>query len=506
MAICKLQITFLFLTIILVSANVRAEEEPAVIELTESNFTEIVEKHDFIVVEFYAPWCGHCKKLAPEYEKAAQELLKHDPPITLAKVDANEKSNKPLSTKFNVQGFPTIKILRNKGAIVQDYNGAREKEGIVEYLKKQVGPASVELKSEEEAEGFIGEKSVVIVGVFDEFSGSEFENFISIAEKLRAEYNFGHSKDAKILPRGDSSLAAPFVRLFKPFDDLFADSKEFEVEKLESFINEASMPLVVTFDSNPSNQPFLLKFFSNSNVKAMLFTSFTDDKFTEYKKELNEAAVEYKSKNLSFLIGEPTASRGAFQYYGLRNEWLPLIVVQGGFGQKYLKSNVQPDQIQAWLKEYLDGTLTPFIKSQPIPETNDEPVKIVVAESFNETVFNSGKNVFLEFYAPWCSHCKKLEPILNEVATSLQNKDNIVIAKMDATLNDVPKEFELTAYPTIYFYSADKKMQVFNGGRTAEAIIHFINENKYPSETAKETESVIEETTQPETETVKDEL
>ena len=58
----------------------------AVITLTNENFDETVNNADIILVEFYAPWCDHCKKLAPEYEKAAKELQNHDPPIPVAKV------------------------------------------------------------------------------------------------------------------------------------------------------------------------------------------------------------------------------------------------------------------------------------------------------------------------------------------------------------------------------------------------------------------------------------
>jgi protein disulfide-isomerase A1 len=61
--------------------------------------------------------------------------------------------------------------------------------------------------------------------VFPKFSGEEFENFLAVAEKLRSDYEFGHTLDAKYLPRGESSVSGPLVRLFKPFDELFVDSK-----------------------------------------------------------------------------------------------------------------------------------------------------------------------------------------------------------------------------------------------------------------------------------------
>lgn len=61
------------------------------------------------------------------------------------------------------------------------------------------------------------------VGVFPKFSGEEFDNFTALAEKLRSDYDFGHTLNAKYLPRGESSVNGPIVRLFKPFDELFVD-------------------------------------------------------------------------------------------------------------------------------------------------------------------------------------------------------------------------------------------------------------------------------------------
>lgn len=60
--------------------------------------------------------------------------------------------------------------------------------------------------------------------MFPKFSGEEYENFLALAEKLRSDYDFGHTLDAKLLPKGES-VSKPTLRLFKPFDELFVDSQ-----------------------------------------------------------------------------------------------------------------------------------------------------------------------------------------------------------------------------------------------------------------------------------------
>jgi len=68
--------------------------------------------------------CGHCKKLKPEYAKAAELIKYNDPPVVLAKVDCTE-AGKETCNKFSVTGYPTLKIFRN-GDFSQEYNGPRE--------------------------------------------------------------------------------------------------------------------------------------------------------------------------------------------------------------------------------------------------------------------------------------------------------------------------------------------------------------------------------------------
>ena len=71
------------------------------------------------------------------------------------------------------------------------------------------------------------------------------------------------------------------------------------------------------------------------------------------------------------------------------------------------------DNVLAFHTNYVDGKLQPYFRSEAIPETNDEPVKVVVGKTFNDIVMDSTKDVLIEFYAPWCGHCKQVEIIIN---------------------------------------------------------------------------------------------
>lgn len=117
--------------------------EGNVIDLTDENFDEYIKKYNVIMVEFYAPWCGHCKAFAPEYETAAKIFRDNGRPFVLAKLDATV--NKKAAEKFKVKGFPTIKLFLSGMAI--DYNGDRKATNVMAFILKKTNPPSTQLKT-----------------------------------------------------------------------------------------------------------------------------------------------------------------------------------------------------------------------------------------------------------------------------------------------------------------------------------------------------------------------
>ena len=131
------------------------------------------------------------------------------------------------------------------------------------------------------------------------------------------------------------------------------------------------------------------------------------------------------------------------------------------------------------LNIFISGEIKPVLKSAPEPKKNDGPVKVVVGNTFEKLVMDESKDVLVEFYAPWCGHCKSLEPIYKKLGQKYKNEKSLVIAKIDATANDVPPEYTVEGFPTIYFAPPGKKSNPmkYDGERTLDGISKFIQDN-----------------------------
>lgn len=109
----------------------------AVLDLIPSNFDDVVLKSGKpTLVEFFAPWCGHCKNLAPVYEELAG-VFASTKDVQIAKVDAD--AEKSLGKRFGVQGFPTLKFFDGKSDKPTDYNGGRDLDSLTNFITEKTG-------------------------------------------------------------------------------------------------------------------------------------------------------------------------------------------------------------------------------------------------------------------------------------------------------------------------------------------------------------------------------
>jgi protein disulfide isomerase len=134
------------------------------------------------------------------------------------------------------------------------------------------------------------------------------------------------------------------------------------------------------------------------------------------------------------------------------------------------------DNIGAFVDGIKDGSIKPFLKSEPVPETQGA-VTVLVGTQFEEIVMDKTKDVFVKFYAPWCGHCKKLAPIWEELGEHYKDNKDLVIAKFDATANEA-EGVNIRGYPTLIFYPRDNKEGVnHDGDRELDDFKTWLSEN-----------------------------
>ena len=131
----------LFKSFLVAGLTATVAAKSAVLDLIPSNFDEVVLKSGKpTLVEFFAPWCGHCKTLAPVYEELASSFEYAKDKVQIAKVDAD--AERDLGKRFGVQGFPTLKFFDGKSDKPTEYNGGRDLESLSSFITEKTGVRS----------------------------------------------------------------------------------------------------------------------------------------------------------------------------------------------------------------------------------------------------------------------------------------------------------------------------------------------------------------------------
>ena len=174
----------------------------SVLTLDDANFDAEVSEFDVALVKFFAPWCGHCQKMAPEFEKAAEMTPESE--VRYIKVDC-DGDGKRVCERYDVKGMPTVRLFKN-GDASKEFNGGRQADDFVNWLKVQSKPAS---QSVDDPKVFsdIVETSTEnsIFGFFDDEKSEGYKVFDKVADELRENYKFFHSFD-KVVNAAAKSL------------------------------------------------------------------------------------------------------------------------------------------------------------------------------------------------------------------------------------------------------------------------------------------------------------
>ncbi|XP_037102391.1 protein disulfide-isomerase [Syngnathus acus] len=465
---------FFVLCTLAVASRAEIAEEDDVLVLKKSNFDEALAAHPDILVEFYAPWCGHCKALAPEYAKAAGMLKAEGSEIRLAKVDATEETD--LAQEFGVRGYPTIKFFKGGDKeSPKEYSAGRQADDFINWLKKRTGPSVTTLADVTAAQALIADHEVVVIGFFKNLESAGAVAFKKAAEAVE-DIPFGITSDDAVFTKFEVSQDG--VVLFKKFDEgRNTFDGDLTKETILSFVKANQLPLVIEFTEQTAPKIF------GGEIKShiLMFLPKAASDFQEKMDQFKKAAESFKGQILFIFIDSSLDdNQRILEFFGLKKEECPairLITLEDEMTKYKPESNaITAEGIVEFCTRFTEGKLKPHLMSQDIPEDWDKtPVKVLVGKNFEEVAFDPKKNVFVEFYAPWCGHCKQLNPIWEKLGEKYKDSADIIVAKMDSTANEI-ESVKVHSFPTLKFFPVGEERKVidYNGERTLEGFIKFL--------------------------------
>ncbi|KAF5294296.1 hypothetical protein FQA39_LY13440 [Lamprigera yunnana] len=474
-----------------------------VVHITDgANLAKLIRKGGKpLLIMFYAPWCGFCKSLKPEYAAAANELQGQ---AILAAIDVNRPENAIVRSQYNITGFPTMLYFIN-GALKYQYEGENNKEGIINFIKNPKAP----VMKEKEPEWSDTDSEVVHLtfSSFDPVTKEEASVLVMFyapwcghCKKMKPEYEKAASimkakgvqgMLAAVDAMKDKSVASrysikgyPTMKYFS-YGEFKYDVDVRDASKIVEFMSNPQEPVAappvevswadekssVIHLSEQSFKPFLKK---KKHVLVMFYAPWCGH-CKKTKPEFVKAADRFKDDpKVEFAVVDCTA----YQSLCVSNQ------VSGYPTIKYFSYYSKA------VKQYSGGrTSEDFIKFMVDPEFLSIPkpridpdwtIDISNVLTLNDNTFKkeilSNTPTLVMFYSPMCGHCHKLKPEFTKAAEELEVEGiNVRMAVFDCTTNPlISEELNIDGYPTVKLFIGGRYIKDYNGNRSLDDLKRFM--------------------------------
>lgn len=448
--------------LLLAAAVLAYPEEDDVLVLGDSNLDQAVAEYDYLLVEFYAPWCGHCQKLAPEYAKAATALKANSPPLRIAKVDATE--NNMLATRYEVASFPTLKFFQYGKA--REYEGGRSAEDITSWVREAIKPTMKKANSLEEVKEMIEKKGICVVVFAQE--DSEAARTAEISAVITK------SKDYILVPSAEIaqffSTSQPSLVLFNHKEDTKTHfSRVWTDLNISEFVKDAKLPLVMDFT------PIALDYAVRKQHPVVFVFRSEAENEAIFSLLVNVAKAE--KQEIRFIYGdlEGEKSLRLADYLGVMGGKQPTAVLfdarESSFRRyHFTETDLNEANLRLFISKWRSGLLVPYYKSESEPVAQGAVLQLT-RNTYNSTVkSHSAAGLLVFLYTDWCLRCQNID--IAHISHELQGI--VSVGKVDVMKNEL-EGMEMPVYPAFYCYKGSEK-GVYTGDFSAESVITWAKE------------------------------
>ncbi|XP_051240469.1 protein disulfide-isomerase [Dicentrarchus labrax] len=451
-------------------ADKSSPEKDGVLQLKKGNFNRALRKHKQLLVHFYAPLSGEGHRVSAAFEGAAAELQGSE--VKLAVVDVTQE--KDLAKELSATGLPAIRLYlsgdkHNPVPCPVPQNSA----SILTWLKRRAGSAADLITDLSQSEA---SDELKVVGFFKELDHEYVQVFYAAAIDL-PDVSFVVTQDDEVINK--YGLTHDVVLLLKKSKliQAYKMTPQTSKEELIIFITVYQMDPVTEYTGQTATQILTSPVLNH----ALLFVNKSSADFKEIYSAFNSAAEAFRLRVLFVWVNvdEPRNGR-LMEYFRVRDFEAPLIrlVNLTDHVTYHLPSDtLDVDTIKQFCQSYLEGKAKPKMQSEPIPEGWDkQPVKELVGMTLEKVVFNPNKTVFVLFYLPYSQESRALFPLWEELAEALKEREDVVVARIDASANDINMSMQ-GAYPSLCLFPAlyAERVVVYPGKRKLKDLIKFLD-------------------------------
>ncbi|XP_055386712.1 protein disulfide-isomerase A5 [Condylostylus longicornis] len=491
------------------SGDLPWEEDPKgadVLHIADINqLNKILKKeHKPMLIMFYAPWCGFCKKLKPDYGEAASELKGK---YVIAAMDVDRPENTPARRLYNITGFPTLLYFEN-GKMKYSYEGENNKAGLISFMENPTAPPIAKPKEDDWSVDPTSEIVHLTTTGFEPALKDEKSVLVMFhapwcghCKRMKPEYEkaavqMRNEKIPGILAALDATKETaiaqkygvkgyPTVKYFVNGEFKF-DVNIRDAEKIVNFMKDPKEPPPPpppekSWDEEESevehlNEETFKPFLKKKKHALVIFYAPWCGHCKRAKPEFTAAAETFKEDpRVAFAAVDCTKHSAICSAYEVRG--YPSIKYFS-----YLKTKI----------DYTGGrTEKDFVKFVKNP--TDESAQIKDPEPFgdfpgaenilflNDENFDREaskiKRLLVMFYAPWCGHCKSMKPDYAKAAI-----DAIGDTRLGAVDCDVNKKLveqhKIKGFPTIILFEKGKYISTYDGPRKANDLLSYVKGTK----------------------------